>query len=377
MRTQFKSALPFVLMAAPLLLGAKPASAEDSVAAYPSAPSRYGQHCNAEFYEAQQLTNPGRRQSVDAIAQPTHSSDAIVTSETELNSVARENASAIPGQRLYQAVRRLLLSNPYADAQQADIEQAINDCMALIREETLIAQADDPLPILGPVNSGPIAPNPASLPTEPVRTEPAPMQQPLVAPIVESIVEPAQTRPPQAEPVSTPSRASQASESLPTSSSSPRANSIDPTNVTPTAVNPTPFSGAPITTLAARADGNYRYVAGAEAGRTYTDAELQQQNRAIFVLRKEGNRVVGELMPRLGEAGVCIVGVASGDRISGFAYLPDPSAGISAYSGALQFWDSTAVAASEGIASANAVLDLAGFSMVNAGSMTPPKSCAE
>ena len=372
MRTQLssalKSAIPITLLASPLLMGASQPTAVDSVAvnfmaaepvaAYPTERSPYGTNCNAETYEAAQVANRGRGQSVDVIAHPAGTSpQAIVTSEQELSAVAQR--LNVPRERLYNAVRRLLLSNPYS-SDSMDSEQAENNCIALSNPEFLIAQIDDPLPILGPVNGGsfesPVVP---SVPV--VRPTVTPAERPAIAPAT-----PSRLPSPQIAPTIAPSGASV---------------SVDPTNITPTNVNPTPFDGIPISTLASRPDGNYRYVAGAVENRAYSDAELQQQSRAVFVLKKDGNRIVGELTPRFGESSsVCITGIVSGDSISGSAYaqadddkLSASTLVASAPAGALQLQSTGSM--SEVSAPIGAVLDLSSFSMINAGSALPPKSC--
>jgi len=358
-----KSAVAVTLLASPLLM-----SAAQPAAAYPALSSpaeRYGESCNAETYEAAQLINQGRRQSVGAIAQPAgDGAHAIVTSEQELSAVARDRFNT-SRDRLYTAVRRLLLANPYA-SDSVDSEQAENNCIALSRSEILLAQAADPLPVLGPVNGGSFG-----TPTPSPATPSAPVAAPASSPASAPITLPAPVTP-------APAPAAPAPLTSPAQTSAPFSNppsSIDPTNITPTRVNPTPFDGMPIATLSSRPDGNYRYVSGSVEARPYSDSELQQQGRAVFVLKKDGNRITGELMPRLGESGTCITGVISGDSVSGLAYssAADGKLSVPSASSALRLMPSGSNA--EAISPVRAVLDLSDFSMINAGSTLPPKSC--
>ncbi|MFK8186038.1 MAG: hypothetical protein AB8B99_21900 [Phormidesmis sp.] len=361
MRTQLysalKTALPFTLMASPLLMGSAQAAVQataQTTSAYPTERSPYGANCNAETYEAAQLVNGGRSQRVDAVAHPSDaSSHAIITSQQELSTLSRESLPTLSRARLYTAVRRLLLSNPYA-SDSADSEQAENNCIALLNLDVLVAQAADPLPILGPVNDSFDVPPASSSPA----SAPVALPVPASAPTAPA---PASTQPASTQPASTQLFAP--------------SFSLDPTNITPTRVNPTPFDGAPISTLSSRPDGNYRYVLGDAENRVFTDAALQQENVPVFVLRKEGNSVVGELMPRFGESGICVTGIVSGDSISGVAY--PVSAARSLPSGSTVYGVLSLKSSPESAdrTQANAVLDLARFSMINAGSSLPPKSC--
>ena len=69
--------------------------------------------------------------------------------------------------------------------------------------------------------------------------------------------------------------------------------------------------------LATLPDGNYRYISGGTEASIYTNQELRQRGGSIFLLKKEGDTVTGDLLPRLGLPGICITGSASGDTVSG------------------------------------------------------------
>ncbi|MEM6452546.1 MAG: hypothetical protein AAF703_19795 [Cyanobacteria bacterium P01_D01_bin.105] len=367
------------MVTSPLLMtGAAQPAAAYPTAVYPTEQLPYGTNCNADTYEATQLSNQGRPQSVDAIAHPTGAvSRAIVTSEQELSQFLSDRLSALSGERLHTAVRQLILSNPYMngydavgsdaiDSDAIDSEQAESNCIALGNRkllgdlEILIAQAGDPLPILGPVNSTTI--NDATSESASEQPASAPARKPVTSPTAAPLPIPASTPLPPDVPAASvsPSRPSL---------------SIDPTNVTPTGVEPIPFDGAPISTLSSRPDGNYRYVAGDVEDFMLTDTELQQRNGAVAVLRKEGNRVVGTLMPQFGEPGMCITGIVSGDSISGTLYprSTDGKLPVDAISEALRLQPTRAIG--EEPTAVSAVLDLSGFSMINAGTTPPPKSC--
>ncbi len=137
--------------------------------------------------------------------------------------------------------------------------------------------------------------------------------------------------------------------------------------------------------LATLPDGNYRYVSGETEGSGYTDQALRQRGGSLFLLKKEGDTVTGDLLPRLGLPGICITGSVNGDTISGAAYpddttdtLQDSARNIGETfepygSGALQIRRTR----TEGnrLYYASAILDLSNFSRINAGSSLPPTRC--
>ena len=148
---------------------------------------------------------------------------------------------------------------------------------------------------------------------------------------------------------------------------------------------PTPFDGTVIRTLADMPDGNYRYISGNVEERAYSNEELQQRDGSIFILKKVGDTVVGNLLPKVGLPGICVTGTVSGNTISGAAY-PDGAAGNSPESvGQIgekyEFHGNTALKVrqisteEDRLYYADALLDLAAFTPINAGSSLPPTSC--
>lgn len=229
---------------------------------------------------------------------------------------------------------------------------------------------ESPAAVPPAIESPPVVESPAAVP-------PA-VEYPAAAPpaVEYPAVEPSSVEPPSPSTESSPSN---------------QPTSLDPNNITPTTIDATPFDGSVIATLASRPDGNYRYLAGDAEFRTYTDAELQQQGGSIFVLKKEGNNITGNLLPQLGQPGICVTGVVSGNVVTGAAYpygTPDPAAEggdpssnntgeitLQQYgNGALVVSRPTRPAAGV-LYYAGAVLDLSGFSMINAGVIVPPSGC--
>jgi hypothetical protein len=142
-----------------------------------------------------------------------------------------------------------------------------------------------------------------------------------------------------------------------------------------------------IPTLESLPDGNYRYLAGEVEARAYSDEEVRSHGGSVFILKKQGNTVTGNLLPRLGLPGICVTGTVSGDIITGAAYPYDTTDSLQDSardlgetfepygSGALQIRRTTRPAEG-GLYYAGAVLDLAGFSRINAGSTRPPEGCS-
>jgi len=138
---------------------------------------------------------------------------------------------------------------------------------------------------------------------------------------------------------------------------SPVDSSVDPRNVTPDAEPAAPFDGStPDPTLAALADGSYRYLAGNYQYGVYTDAQLMANGGAIFLLTKAGDQITGTLRPRVDQPGVCISGVVRGNSVL-YMRQSQTESGETIYSP-----DS---------------LDLSEYSRINAGSAIAPTECDE
>ncbi len=228
-----------------------------------------------------------------------------------------------------------------------------------------------PQPRIEPRVEPRIEPRPESIPAVPA--EPVslpvtpPISQPVAPPAVQApVVVPA--APPQLEPQPEPQIAPLSRD---------RAPSIDPYNFTPTTVQPTPFDGKVISTLSALADGSYRYLGGSAEPRVYSNTELNQRGDSIFLLSKVGNQVAGYLLPGIGRLGLCITGIASGNSITGTAYTTASTQSIetaaSPYGSILQLQNIRTD--SSGLESANAVIDISNYSMINVGSTLPPTEC--
>ena len=348
--TACKSSLPLLLIASPLLLAAaRPVDLDthqfpcNVPAAESSVPPSY--HENQDGYSSE-ARNEARNETRNGAA--ANSSDFSDFSGMGGPSLGKRWAIALH--------LHCLAQQPSSETLLVQTVPVGNEAFILAED---IAQEPDLLPVLGAPPVGPIpAPDiPPALPS-PVQPSPAlPSPVPRPAP-------PAPSPPPSGFPQTRPP-------------------SVDPTNVTPTTVNPTPFDGSMIQTLASRPDGNYRYVSGNVESRSYTDAEIRQSGSAVFMLKKEGNRVTGDLLPGIGLPGICVTGIVSGDTVSGTAYprggadLADLADLPYGGSGALQVRQSRAVAAGEqtDLYYTSAVLDLSDFSMINAGASLPPETC--
>ena len=380
----FKFTLPLTLIASPLLLSAaRPVDLE--LHQFPcNVPA------NRKALSTHYLESPNRY---------SWETDSDVAAD-DISELSGMGGPSLLGTRWATALR-LLLSNRYT--QESHSANSItntpatapteNNCLAQGKKtsESLIAQArlnpneptivaqDDLLPDLSEPPARPVPTRPIPTSPTPNRSNspaPAPTVRPLPRPTpsVEQPANPTPTRTP-IRTLPAPPPARPANDSTPAGFPLGQPSSVDPTNVTPTNVNPTPFDGSPIQTLASRPDGNYRYVAGAAESRAYTDADLQSRGNAVFILRKEGNRVTGNLLPQIGQLGICVTGVVSGDRISGTAYPQSATAAETYSNEALQVQRPVGEGSAEGLYYASAVLDLSDFSMINAGSSLPPERC--
>ena len=350
------AALPVVLVS-PLLLSAAQPSVIDSISAtcrLEDAVTIEGQIEGANVvYSGEATAQP--RSSQSQSSQPRSSQvDAEVTSGNELTAFVRDR---------WNAARRLIRENPFFSNSTPE-EQARAEalCLAQIEAdyEVLLAQtsseqidagASMALPDLGSDNnaSSPASTTPPSSP----QAQPAPVQ---TSPTVRPAVDPA---------------------------SIPVAN--DPSTYSGPEYEPTPYDGTVVRTLADFPDGNYRYISGEAEARTYSNAELRQRGGSVFVLRKVGNTVTGDLLPRIGLPGICVTGTVSGDVITGAAYpydttdtLQDSARQIGETyephgSGALKIRRTR----TDGnkLYYAGALLDLTNFTPINAGTSLPPSSC--
>ena len=389
-----KFALPFTLLASPLLLAA----------AQPVNLETYGVYCNDPSTTALQLNASAANVSDRTSHSSSHAQSNAATAASMETVVRAQRQPSIFSSDRWPATLRLLLFNPYPQSPTASYPQpstapADSNCLAAKGNPSASSAAKHSSSSQFPLSSSPqLAQAPGDLPDlsgpAPAAKPPAIEPEPPAAELPTKLpsVEPPAARPlPPSTPLSLPSAVEPAPPLTAPPASPPalppfsQPSSVDPTNITPTTVNPTISDDGTIKTLAALSDGNYRYLSGEAEDRVYTHEELQQRGGSIFVLKKEGNFVTGNLLPRVGLPGICVTGIASGNRVSGEAY-PDGSANIaqpgdrstsnSEQQGneALQISQPTRTS-SGGLYYARAVLDLSSFSRINAGSSLPPASC--
>jgi hypothetical protein len=129
-------------------------------------------------------------------------------------------------------------------------------------------------------------------------------------------------------------------------------------------------------------DGNYRYVT---ASTPITETELAQTESLIFLFRKKGNNITGQLSQANSSNSICISGQVNGNTITGAAVeLSEPNDEAILRNCGEEFvvWD---VAGSlrvrrgkkEGkkVIYTSVILDLNGYNRINAGTKFPPISC--
>ena len=342
-------------LVAPLLMSAgRPPALEDSISAT----------CSLEEAPAY---SPEQTEGATVTYRPTPRTQTEAAAEDDrgLTSFVRDRWSS---------VRRLIRENPYfTDSTPEQQAQAETLCLAQIQAdyEWLLAQANDgnlmALPDLG---ASPSTPSPrATPPSNPASNGRS--DRPAATPVIPtSKPQPTQPQIPARVPPVDP-------DTLPTAQ--------DPSTYTGPNFEPTPFDGTVIRTLADMPDGNYRYIAGAAEERAYSNEELQQRGGSVFVLKKVGDTVTGDLLPRIGLPGVCVTGTVSGNVITGAAYpydttdtLQDSARQIGENyephgSGALKIRRTQ----TDGnrLYYAGALLDLSSFTPINAGSSLPPTNC--
>ena len=132
----------------------------------------------------------------------------------------------------------------------------------------------------------------------------------------------------------------------------------------PVTEGPTPN---PDLDLASLPDGNYRVVSANFPVRVVTDDELLEAGGALFLFRKDGDRVTGTFGYIDHEGGSCMSGTLSDNRVMGDAY---------GYSDTIRSGVFLTLGDEAGDNRyPNSVLDLSSFSRINAGTRLPATSC--
>ena len=151
---------------------------------------------------------------------------------------------------------------------------------------------------------------------------------------------------------------------------------------TPTVIAPPPAT--PQTTFADLPNGNYRLASATYPPRVVSDSELIEKGGTLFLFRKFGEQITGRFSYIDSDLGACVTGKIEGNKIAGQAYTDDNGA-YSKESKALflgpgnylQLEENASGATQTGARSYNrAVLNLEGFSRINAGTALPPESCS-
>ncbi|MEL7143056.1 MAG: hypothetical protein AAFY33_13825 [Cyanobacteria bacterium J06643_4] len=419
MHLSIKSALPFALIASPLLLAAtQPLTSEasqqacgaghvnasfSSVASTPEASTSVASTPTAstagaigtsavnvpDFVAPEMLSltyaqNDANAAELGRIVHPVAASlQVLITSEQEWDSLVNAPQSTAR----FQNTPRLFVESPYGPDLTSSIDFAESE--ALAEAQTRCNLKEDPSADAEPEESEAAADDIPNL--DPSVVPPAPADAPATAPELEEM--PAETDAPTTIDAPVPA---DSSINVPTEGLSPvptvRPEDLpvadplrDPNNFTPEEFVPTPFDGSWTASLESLPDGSYRYLAGSFETRAYSDDVLVENGGSIFLLTKVGNQVTGNLMPRLGLPGICVTGTLSGDVITGAAY-PDDTADIEQESarevgdeyepygsGALQIRRSQTVG--DRTYYADALLDLSNFSRINAGTALAPTAC--
>ena len=143
-------------------------------------------------------------------------------------------------------------------------------------------------------------------------------------------------------------------------------------------------SGIPYDTIATLPDGNYRYWSGqtgasASALTNISDATLIQRGGALFLFQKTGSTIIGRFS-YIDSDSICIQGRVSGNTISGTAATDSSDGRTLGESfeswGPGGFMKVRRASAQNGRTTfGGAILDLNGFSRINAGNSLPPEGC--
>ncbi|NJM96725.1 MAG: hypothetical protein HC800_05600 [Phormidesmis sp. RL_2_1] len=122
-------------------------------------------------------------------------------------------------------------------------------------------------------------------------------------------------------------------------------------------------------------DGNYRFTSAEYPERVVSDEELLENGGTLFLFRKVGDTITGTFGYIDSEIGACLTGNLSGNTVTGQAYTDDSGSTVD---GTTYLGPGSFLALGEntqGDRYEPSVLNLEGFSRINAGTVLPPESC--
>lgn len=176
----------------------------------------------------------------------------------------------------------------------------------------------------------------------------------------------------------------------PIGSAAPRATPSTVAKPSPTATpspasSPKPSPAPPMApgkrpTIADLPDGDYRFWNGKPDKPVLSNDDLLKAGGALFLFRKDKDRITGFFGHIDGEAGICLRGIPNGNTVSGFAYPFDQALMETGEefkpwgpSGFLQVRRPTQANGRRFYGSS--ILNLNGFNRINLGDRRPPREC--
>ncbi|MFK8186036.1 MAG: hypothetical protein AB8B99_21890 [Phormidesmis sp.] len=126
--------------------------------------------------------------------------------------------------------------------------------------------------------------------------------------------------------------------------------------------------------LQALPNGNYRFTSADLPFKVVSTQELLESGGAVFLFQKLGNTVVGDFYYPETDASICLEGTLNGSIVTGKGKL-DGTEATAPDDAALTLGDQSMDDQSMGGRFGSAVLDLSGFSQINAGTVLPRESC--
>ncbi len=131
----------------------------------------------------------------------------------------------------------------------------------------------------------------------------------------------------------------------------------------------------PLSAIANLPDGNYRVTSATNLRNDVSSAELANSGGRLFTFNKSGSTITGNLNDFDGGFNACVTGSVEGNIVTGQAFTNDLGADVLGRNYldlglTLELGDRVA-----GDRYNNSVLNLSGFSRINAGAATPPTGC--
>ncbi|MBE9060244.1 hypothetical protein [cf. Phormidesmis sp. LEGE 11477] len=131
----------------------------------------------------------------------------------------------------------------------------------------------------------------------------------------------------------------------------------------------------PFSAIASLPDGNYRLTSATNVPNDISNAELASSGGRLFTFKKSGNTIIGNLNDFDGGFNACVTGSVNGNLVTGQAFTNDLGTNVLGRNYLDPALTLELGEQATGDRYDNSVLNLSGFSRINAGTASPPTRC--